>query len=98
MKKKINFLLLTSVLLAVVLTCLSACSVGHGIGANELNMKLSEDGSYYIVTGGQNIAGVMVIPETHEGKPVKEIAARAFSDKWALKTVWGIGYKFELYN
>ena len=20
------------------------------------------------------------------------------SDKWALKTVWGIGYKFELYN
>lgn len=28
---------------------------------------------------------MLVIPATHEGKPVKEIAARAFSDEWKLK-------------
>lgn len=55
--------------------------------AAQLDYQVSADGSYYTVTGGKNIAGVLVIPETHEGKPVKEIAARAFSDKWALKEV-----------
>ena len=45
-----------------------------------LDFTLSEDGSYYIVTGSSENSGWWInIPEAYESKPVKEIAGGAFS-------------------
>ena len=44
----------------------------------EIKYELSEDGTYYIVTGVRYLGPKLVIPEEHEGKPVKEIAENAF--------------------
>ena len=41
--------------------------------------SLSEDGTYSIVTGVRNLGPKLVIPEEHEGKPVKEIAENVYS-------------------
>ena len=44
-----------------------------------LDFALSEDGSYYIVTGiGTYDDYNLIIPEEYEGKPVKDIEAGAF--------------------
>lgn len=58
---------------------LTACSNEETV--TDPGMKLSDDGTYYIVTYGApfvNDQFVHVIPDTYEGKPVKEIAAYAF--------------------
>ncbi|MBQ8173776.1 MAG: leucine-rich repeat domain-containing protein [Clostridia bacterium] len=44
----------------------------------EFTFELSADGSYYIVTGARKITTTLIIPEEHEGKPVREIAPQAF--------------------
>ena len=46
-----------------------------------LTFTLSEDGTYYIVSkvSAQVTKGVVVIPETYNGKPVTHIAERGFS-------------------
>lgn len=41
-------------------------------------MELSDDRSYYIVTGAENHSAI-AIPDTYKGKPVKEIGESAFS-------------------
>ncbi len=41
--------------------------------------RLSEDGTFYIVTGSANDAVDVVIPSTYNGLPVKEIANHAFA-------------------
>lgn len=53
-----------------------------------LEYELSEDGSYYIVTGiGTYDKYDLIIPETHEGKPVKDIAPGAFYSCYGIITV-----------
>ena len=42
---------------------------------------MSDDGTYYIITDVKNADRLLVIPEEHEGKPVREIAERAFWHK-----------------
>ena len=46
-----------------------------------LTFTLSEDGTYYIVSkvSAQVTKGVVVIPQTYNGKPVTHIAERGFS-------------------
>ena len=49
---------------------------------HELDFELSEDESYYIVSGwGVHFAQEIVVPSTHEGKPVKEIKDNCFNNK-----------------
>ena len=53
-----------------------------------LAYELSSDESYYIVTGiGTCTDTDVVIPETYEGKPIKEIADGAFRAKKDLKSI-----------
>ncbi|MCM1289894.1 MAG: leucine-rich repeat domain-containing protein [Corallococcus sp.] len=59
------------------------------IASTNLDYRLSTDGTYYIVEGrltGYNDRN-LVIPAYHNGKPVKEIGAEAFSSIWWLETV-----------
>lgn len=55
-----------------------------------MKYQLSEDGTYYTVTGFEGLSSYVyyeaIIPPTHEGLPVKRIGAYAFDEK-ALKTV-----------
>ena len=53
-----------------------------------LAYKLSNDGTYYIVSGiGTCTDTNLLIPPTHEGKPVKEIGYQAFYNKKSLTSV-----------
>ncbi|MBQ9703356.1 MAG: leucine-rich repeat domain-containing protein, partial [Clostridia bacterium] len=53
------------------------CNTANPLEA--LEFKLSEDGSYYIITGvGKYTSELLVIPTEYNEKPVKEIAAEAF--------------------
>lgn len=53
-----------------------------------LEFTLSDDGTYYIVSGiGTCTDTEIVIPSTHEGKPVKEIGKRAFEGGWYLTKI-----------
>ena len=48
-------------------------------GTPSLAYELSADGTYYIVTGRGTVKGSeIVIPDTYEGKPVREVAVKAF--------------------
>ena len=48
-------------------------------GAPSLAYELSANGTYYIVTGRGTVTGSeIVIPDTHEGKPVLEVAENTF--------------------
>ena len=47
--------------------------------AESASFRLSEDGTYYIVTGSNNNAESVVIPSVYKGLPVKEIAKLAFA-------------------
>ena len=67
---------------------------------NELKYYLSEDGSYYIVSGIGTYQGeTLEIPQTYNGRPVKAILDRAFYNCDRLKSVvipnhiteWGFG-------
>ena len=49
--------------------------------------KPSEDKSYYIVRGIGGLSGDVEIPETHNGKPVKEIAENAFKGENTLTSI-----------
>ena len=56
--------------------------------SKSLDYTLSDDGSYYIVTGiGTYDDYNLIIPEEHEGKPVKDIEAGAFYDCLDIITV-----------
>lgn len=65
--------------------------------ADALNYELSEDESYYIVTGAKENRTVVNIPETYGDKPVKAIGDSAFSENLNItkviipKTVKSIG-------
>ena len=53
-----------------------------------LEYALSDDGTYYIVTSIGTFDGVeLVIPEEHQGLPVKAVAPSAFSGQTQLKTI-----------
>ena len=54
----------------------------------ELAYKLSEDGTYYIVTGmGECNISDIVIPDTYNGLPVKEIGKSAFASDFTITSV-----------
>ena len=54
----------------------------------ELAYKLSEDGTYYIVTGmGECNISDIVIPDTYNGLPVKEIGNNAFENNMIITSV-----------
>ena len=56
---------------------------------NGLTYTLSEDETYYIVSGKTSFySDVLVIPSFHNGLPVKEIASDAFAEKARLKEVY----------
>ena len=62
---------------------------GEKLGSEGLEFTLSEDGTYYIVTGiGSCTDKEIIIPYIYEGKPVKEIAPYAFSDKQQVVSVF----------
>ena len=54
----------------------SAC--GEKFYSEGLEYTLSSDKTYYIVTGIGTASGDIIIPDTHEGLPVKEIGDDAF--------------------
>ena len=52
-----------------------------------LEYTLSSDKTYYIVTGIGTASGDIIIPDTHEGLPVKEIGDDAFEDCSSLTSI-----------
>ncbi len=57
------------------------CGSGKPTASEGLTFTLSDDGTYYIVSGiGTCTDTEIVIPDTHEGLPVKEIGNSAFLD------------------
>lgn len=55
------------------------CNICGGQFAEGLEYALSDDGTYYEVTGAGTWSGdVLLIPEEHDGRPVKGIGDRAF--------------------
>ena len=75
--KKIRIL----ALVLAVLTCLSlvSCKRKEGEASRGLEMTLSENGEYYIVTGiGRCKDYDVLLPEEHKGLPVAAIGERAF--------------------
>ena len=59
----------------------------YAVWAVSFDFARSEDGSYYIVRGIGGLSGDVEIPETHNRKPVKEIARDAFKN---CRTLTGI--------
>ncbi len=54
----------------------------------KLAYELSSDGTYYIVTGKKNSAATdIIIPSTHEGKPVTSIEDFAFYNYTGLTSI-----------
>lgn len=75
--KKIRIL----ALVLAVLTCFSlvSCKRKEGEASQGLEMTLSENGEYYIVTGiGKCKDYDVLLPEEHKGLPVAAIGERAF--------------------
>ena len=75
MRKNIKHILLILIILSTTI-CIFSCK-----GASELEYTLSDDGSYYIVTGmGECTSKRIVIPKKHDGLPVRVIGQSAFAD------------------
>jgi hypothetical protein len=53
-----------------------------------LSFTLTEDNTAYLVKGGTATDKNIIIPPTYEGKPVKEIAYRAFAERYAMTSVF----------
>lgn len=84
MTKKIS-LLLAIILAFCSCVALSSCGEppedpnGYDIESYVFDFHISDDGTYYIVTGyGINTETETIIPDEHEGKPVKAIKEEAF--------------------
>ena len=56
----------------------------YAVWAESFDFSLSEDRSHYIVRGIGALSGDVEIPETHNGKPVTEIAKEAFKNSSIL--------------
>ena len=88
-----------SLLLAIIMAfcsciALSSCGGdpasenGEGVELYVFDYHISDDGSYYIVTGyGVTTDMVSTIPEEYEGKPIKEIQSGAFYNDPIGKTI-----------
>ncbi len=82
--KKILIYLLTIATVLTLVVGLTSC----GKGDDELEFTLSDDGTYYIVTGiGEDARGSVVIPSEHDDLPVKEIGASAFVDNISITSI-----------
>ncbi len=66
-----------------------AITVGGGLAKeSKLEYSLSSDGSYYTVVGlGEETGDTVIIPDKHNGLPIKEIAPNVFSSISYLKEV-----------
>lgn len=54
---------------------------------NDFTFAPSSDSSYYIITGYTGMDKDIVLPSVYQGKPVKEIAKNAFSNRQGLTSV-----------
>ena len=63
------------------------CTICGKLYTVGLKYSLSGDGAYYIVTGIGTASGDIIIPDTHEGLPVKEIGDDAFLDCSSLTSI-----------
>ena len=57
----------------------------------------------YVNTARPDYAGFVFYPPSHRyvnREMMKRLREKleGVSDQWSLKTVWGVGYKFELHN
>ena len=84
--KKLIFVFL---LVCVLMLALSACTGNSAQETSiELAYTLSDDGTFYIVSGIGNCKDTdIVIPFMHNGLPVKEIASEAFYNCDSLTSV-----------
>ena len=90
--KKFAATLLASLMIVISLFGFAGCELFQEKTKVFFRYKLSEDGEYYIVKGldyskNKNPVKEICIPSTYEGKPVKEIADSAFSDRVSLTSV-----------
>lgn len=77
MKKLISLFLSLIVVIGVFI---SVPVTVNAASVDDLTFELNEDGTYYIVSDCDDYAsGDVVIPETYDGLPVKEIGEHAFS-------------------
>lgn len=58
----------------------ASCTITVNSNYAELTFELMDDGTGYVITGCDKKALTANIPATYNGKPVKEIAGRAFID------------------
>ena len=63
------------------------CTICGKLYTVGLKYSLGVDGAYYIVTGIGTASGDIIIPDTHEGLPVKEIGDDAFLDCSSLTSI-----------
>ena len=76
-------------------TGLAESAASNTVSYTSNNQKLAfmlvedaENGDYYVVTGrGQCVLTDIVIPSTHDGKPVKEIAENAFTEDNTITSI-----------
>ena len=92
MMKKIKILIVSlTVALAITLSVVfvNSFSALSNVGSEGLTYHLSDDGTYYIVSNYNNgLKDVdLVIPEAHNGLPVKEIAVEGFAERKWIKSV-----------
>lgn len=89
MKKKLIVLIgvvAVAVIAIVTIIVLNTKNCGNEKDSTEdINFVLSEDGTYYIVNGLNKTVDSVVIPETYNNLPVKEIAPTSFGE--GLKSI-----------
>ena len=74
-------------MILVSVICITACNNRQGSSTEGLEFTLSEDGSYYILTGfGQATTYDIICPDIYNGLPVKEIGNKAF-DETSLNSI-----------
>ena len=80
-EKKLNVVVSVILIICVVATTIfSVIGVVNTAKSNALQLTLSSDKSYYIVTGVEQSKETYEIPATYKGKPVKSIGDYAFED------------------
>lgn len=94
MKKGLNLTKKSKVIILSVIAVLVLIVIGVLVftlipkkAKTSLKYTLSDDGTYYIVTGFESLNENLVISETYQGKPVLEIADSCFSHQQTIKSV-----------
>ena len=86
-KKTKKIISIVAPILAVIITIICVFTGIDNTARNGLTMQLSADDSYYIVTDCSDNKTEVVIPDTYNGKTVKEIGEDAFSGCRSLTSI-----------